>query len=187
MEKTLENGKEKILSREEILAVISNFVENSTVVKQESDADGVFLLNTKIEGEKPGETVQYEYVRKGKFPGHSNSLETVIDIVYYKEGEAIGGNTIAQYNPETKKFHKLDENGNLENPIELRGEKTHTPEEPESIEQKNELKEQYAEDQNKRNELQEKLNSDNLDEIKPQILGKEADMRDIEKKLDDDN
>lgn len=104
MENFAEKTPERIPDRVEILEVISRFCENPTVVRELSDDLGIYLLEVSVSGENPSETINYEYRRKGVFPNHNESTETVIHKVYYENGTPVGGENVADL-----------KNGNWEN------------------------------------------------------------------------
>lgn len=101
MENQFEKGPERIPTKDEVMEVISRFAENTVPVRELSDEQGLYLLEVKIEGQNPGETTQYEYMRKGQFADGNQSLGTVIHVVFYEDGVPCGGNDVANYNPET--------------------------------------------------------------------------------------
>ncbi|MEK7609976.1 MAG: hypothetical protein AAB470_02560 [Patescibacteria group bacterium] len=96
-----EKGPERIPTKEEVLEVIARYIENATFVRELSDEQGLYLLEVKVQGEKTGETIQYEYIRKGKFPNHNESVSTVIHIVYYENEIPVGGHDVANFDSET--------------------------------------------------------------------------------------
>lgn len=101
MENPIEKGPERILSKEEVMEVISRYAENAEMVRELSDEQGLYLLEVKVPGEKEGETTQYEYMRKGRFPNHNEASETALHKVYYDGEMPVGGDKVAIYNPET--------------------------------------------------------------------------------------
>ncbi len=101
MENFIEKSPEKIPTKQEVLDVISRFVENPTIVIELADERGLYSLEVKVEGKKPGETIQYEYLRKGSFPNGYKSTSTVIHVVYREDGKVVWGENVADYNYET--------------------------------------------------------------------------------------
>jgi hypothetical protein len=101
MENLIEKGPERILSKEEVLEVIARYGENAELVRELSDEQGLYLLEAKIEGKEPGEVIQYEYMRKGRFPNHNEASETALHVVYYQDEIPVGGDKVAVYNSET--------------------------------------------------------------------------------------
>jgi hypothetical protein len=95
MENAFERGQEMIPTRDEVMEVVSRFAEGFVLVRELSDEQGLYLLEAKIEGEKPGETTQFEYMRKGQFPNGNQSSETVIHVVFYQDGIPCGGHDVA--------------------------------------------------------------------------------------------
>ena len=107
MENQFEKGPERILSKEEVLEKISRFAENSTITRELSDEQGLCILETKVEGTKPGEHSEYRYIRKGKH-GKSESSATVIHVVYYEDETPVGGHNCSDYNHETGEWEPID-------------------------------------------------------------------------------
>lgn len=97
----IEKSPEKIPTKNEVLEVISRFAENITFVRELSDSQGLYLLEEKVEGEKLGESIEYMYIRKGKFPNRNESLETTIFVTYYEDDIPITGYNVANYNSVT--------------------------------------------------------------------------------------
>lgn len=101
MNNSFEKGPERIPTKDEVLEMIARIAENAVPVRELSDEQGLYLLETKIEGDTPGETTQYEYRRKGQFPNGNQSLETVIHVVFYQDEVPCGGHDLVNYNSET--------------------------------------------------------------------------------------
>jgi len=108
MKNPFEKGPERIPTKEKVMEAISRLTETSEVVRELSDEQGLYLLEAKVPGDEPGEFVQYEYIRKGRYPDGNESSATAIHIVYY-EGEApVGGHNVADYDQETGEW-KVEE------------------------------------------------------------------------------
>ena len=101
MENSFERKQERILTREEVIEVISRYVENFTLVRELTDEQGLYLLEAQIDGKEKRETIQYMYMRKGRFPNHNETAETAINVVYYQDGIPVGGDNVAVFNDET--------------------------------------------------------------------------------------
>ncbi len=103
-----QEGKETehVLSREEVLEAITQHVEGYTIERELSDAEGVYLLEARVVGEKPGEVTEYRYQRKGEF-GRNQSLQTAIHVAYYEDDMPVGGTTIANYNETTGEWEPV--------------------------------------------------------------------------------
>ena len=97
---------ERILSKEDVMEAISRYAENATLVRELSDEQGLYLLDVKIEGEKPGETTQYEYMRKGRFLNQNQASETAIHKVYYEDEMPVGGEKVAVYKSESGEWEE---------------------------------------------------------------------------------
>ena len=107
MENQIEKGPERIPTKAEVMEVIARFAENSTLVKELSDGQGLYLLWVKAEGKEPGESLQYEYMRKGRFPNQNEASETTINVVYSQDGKLVSGTTAAIYRPETGEWKEV--------------------------------------------------------------------------------
>jgi hypothetical protein len=97
-----ENSAERIPSREEVISEIGKHCENPIVTRELSDEMGVYLLEMEVPGDKPGETTLYIYQRKGEFPNGSKAEETIINVAYLEDGVPVGGQSVAEYDPETE-------------------------------------------------------------------------------------
>lgn len=106
MENSIEKSSERILAKVEVLEAIARYTENAVLVRELSDVDGLYLLEVKIEGREPGKSIQYEYMRRGRFPNHNQASETAIYMVHYQGEMPIGGEKIAVYDPETDSWQK---------------------------------------------------------------------------------
>ncbi len=106
-ENSIENSREKIPTEQEVLEVISRFAENATFVRELSDNNGLYLLEVKVESEKPGEFTEYQYIRKGIFPNRNQALETTVYATYYQDGIPISGHNVAHFDPETEGWQEV--------------------------------------------------------------------------------
>lgn len=104
MENPFENKPAEILTKEKIL---SRIPERAHLVRELSDEQGLYLLEVEVKGEKPGETIQFEYMRKGRYPNKNEASESAIHAVYYQDGQPISGAKIAVYNYETGEWEKV--------------------------------------------------------------------------------
>lgn len=107
LENQFEGKAEKIPTREEVLEIIKGFAEQTQFVRELSDDKGLYLLENSMQGKNEGETIQYEYIRKGRFPNHNESSVTSIEVVYYENGIPYDGNTIATFDEEDGLWKKL--------------------------------------------------------------------------------
>ncbi|HEU0048139.1 MAG TPA: hypothetical protein VFQ43_11100 [Nitrososphaera sp.] len=88
-----------VLSREEVLKAIEQHVEGYTIERELSDAKGLYLLEARVVGEKPGKVTEYRYHRQGEA---GKSTQTVIYVTYYENDIPVGGATVANYNEKTR-------------------------------------------------------------------------------------
>ncbi|HEY4498861.1 MAG TPA: hypothetical protein VJH94_02235 [Candidatus Paceibacterota bacterium] len=96
-----------ILTREEVLEAIGQHIEGYAIERELSDAEGVYLLEARVAGEKPGEVTEYRYQRKGEF-GRNQSAQTAIHVAYYEDDVPVGGTTVANYNEKTGIWEKAE-------------------------------------------------------------------------------
>ena len=97
----LEKSLERIPNKKEVIIAMSRFLENLAVTRELSDDRGLYLLEAQVSGKKPGETIEYQYMRKGAFPNQNREVETSICAYYYQDGTPVSGETIAVYESET--------------------------------------------------------------------------------------
>lgn len=97
---------EKIPTREEVIQIFERYATDYRIVYEQFDQYGPVLLYIEVSGDKPGETVQYQYMRKGNFSGQPERSATTMHIVYYKDGVPTGGYNIACYIDETGQWEE---------------------------------------------------------------------------------
>jgi hypothetical protein len=101
MEGSIEKGPEKVLTLEGVLHAIDRFGEKTTLVRELHDEKGPYRIEVETAGKVPGETVHYEYMRKGTFPGIHSSAKTVLCAEYYTNGILTSAVTVADYHEES--------------------------------------------------------------------------------------
>jgi|LakMenEpi03Aug12_release.lakeMendotaPanAssembly.Ray.scaffolds.fasta_scaffold1701917_1 hypothetical protein len=106
-ENQIENGQERILTREEILLEISNFTENFYFLRELSDEHGIYLLEVKVEGKSSGEFDEYLYIRKGGARNNNTTSETTIFVTHYKDDIPISGENLALFKSETGEWEEV--------------------------------------------------------------------------------
>ena len=77
------------------MKIIGRSAERAQMVRELSDEQGLYLLEAVVEGKEPGETISYEYMRKGRFPNNNQASRTAIHRVYYQNGVPISGEDVA--------------------------------------------------------------------------------------------
>jgi hypothetical protein len=102
-----EKSTEQILRKDEVMNVIRRYAENPKQVRELADDQGLYLLEVSVSGEKEGETIHYEYMRKGRFPNNNEASETAIHKVYYDGDMPVGGDKVAVYKPETDEWEDI--------------------------------------------------------------------------------
>ncbi len=108
MENPIEKGPERILTKEDVMEVIARHAENAILVRELSDEQGLYLLEVKVEGKESDEIIQYQYMRKGRFPNHNEASETAIHAVYYQGETPVGGDKIAVYKSEMGGWEEVE-------------------------------------------------------------------------------
>ena len=89
-----------MLTNEQVLEAIGQHVEGYVIERELSDPEGVYLLEARVAGEKPGEVTEYRYQRKGEF-GRNQNAQTTIQVAYYENDIPVGGKTVANYDEKT--------------------------------------------------------------------------------------
>ncbi len=104
-----ENAPEKFPTKEEIFEFIRTAFEkeNLVVVREESNTEGLYLIDVKSEETADGEVAQYEYMRKGNFGDLGGAIETAIYVTYYQDEIPIGGEKVAVYDHESGNWVKI--------------------------------------------------------------------------------
>lgn len=109
-ENPIERGPEGIPTKEEVLSVIGAHVENAeriSVIQELFDEQGLYFLEVRVEVENDHDETRYEYTRKGVYLDGNASAETVIHVVFYRDGEAVGGHNIAEYSGEAGRWETI--------------------------------------------------------------------------------
>ncbi len=104
---SIENKRETILSSQEVLDALSQYIEGYTLGRELSDEQGVYLREVERTGENGGETIEYQYMRKGNHGRQNVSTETAISVIYYENGMPVGGNRVAILNEETGEWRRV--------------------------------------------------------------------------------
>lgn len=110
-----ENIVEKMPTKEEIVAIVESVtgLRNPKITREESDENGLLILDIETLGDGPGEIKSYEYVRKVAYNeeiGHGAS-ESRISITYYDErGIPFTGHNFAMYHPDKDEWQFFDHN-----------------------------------------------------------------------------
>jgi hypothetical protein len=99
----LEKSPERIPTKVEVMEIISRFVENPTISRELSDAQGLYLLEAEIKGQEQGEIIEYQYMRKGMH-GKNQARETGICVTSYKDGVPEHSEMVLVYNPESNQW-----------------------------------------------------------------------------------
>ena len=92
-----EGKKEKIPTKEEVLAAMGITLENCIEPPKElADENGLYSFEAKVKGEKEGEVIEYDYKRKGEFDGGHHTIEgysssgtSIHEAIYGKDGNFI--------------------------------------------------------------------------------------------------
>jgi len=104
---SIEQGNERFPTREDILAQIRSRCEGVEIHQELSDADGLYFLETRKQGEKPNEFTEYTYVRKGNFPNGLRTADTAIVVCHCVDDVAQFADVVAKYDSETGEWTAL--------------------------------------------------------------------------------
>jgi len=97
-----EDHSERIPSKEEVLDVLDVLAKGEKFdhVRERFDDKGLYLLEIKIDDPKTGESIHFEYRRKGKYP-EGATASTVVNIEFYSDGQYVNGHNVADLDPKT--------------------------------------------------------------------------------------
>ena len=97
-----ESMPERIPSKAEVLEVLTVLAEGKKFepVREKFNENGLYLLEVKIVDAFTGESIHFEYRRKGKYPEGATG-STVINIEFYSGDQCIGGHNVADLDPKT--------------------------------------------------------------------------------------
>lgn len=104
----MERAKERIPTRNEILGAMLRFAGSTNVTLERPDAEGIYLLEVTIEGKEKGETLEYQYIRKGRHANGNQESETSIHVTYCQDGMPISGDKVASYNPRDGSWNSVN-------------------------------------------------------------------------------
>lgn len=105
MENPMGHRIERILSKHEIMEVLSRYTEGKGEITRElSNKEGVYLLEVTTKGPEEGRTAEFTYRRRGSHTDKIRSSETVIDVCYWKDGIPDDADTLATHNSETNEW-----------------------------------------------------------------------------------
>jgi hypothetical protein len=99
----LEKSPERIPNKVEVMEIISRFVENTTISRELSDAQGLYLLEAEVKGREEGEIIEYQYMRKG-IHGKNQARETGICLTTYVNGVPAHSDMVLVYSPESNQW-----------------------------------------------------------------------------------
>ncbi len=94
-----EMNPEHIPSAEEVHSVFRELIGQGREYKEtkkREDEKGLYLLDVEVPGEGAGETIGYDYLRKGRYPERESST-TEIHVTYYENGVPVGGTSAAVF------------------------------------------------------------------------------------------
>ncbi len=93
---------EWIPTKEIVLEIISRFAENMVITSEKSDDKGLYRLETKLEGDKPGSFTEYLYLRKGNYPDGNSTSATEIHAIHYENDMPCSSDLLSSYNYEAQ-------------------------------------------------------------------------------------
>ena len=96
MNESFNPNPERIPTKAEILEVLGRYSGPSVFEREKSDGKGICLLEVRVTNPETGEISEYSYMRKGKL--------TSIHVAYYEGEMPIGGDILAELNPQTGKW-----------------------------------------------------------------------------------
>ena len=108
MENIPQNKPERIVSKEELLEIISRFAPHAVVVKETTDDKGVSFLELKAEGEKEGTFTEIDY-RRDKHNMSRDGVRLIsIHMTSYEDDMPFTGNEIRLCESESGEWVETD-------------------------------------------------------------------------------
>ena len=99
----MERNRERILTKSEVMEIISRLVENPTISRELSDTQGLYLLEAEINDPEKDQTIEYQYMRKG-IHGKNQARETGICMTSYIKGIPEHSEMILVYNSKNNEW-----------------------------------------------------------------------------------
>ncbi len=107
-----EGSQEKILSKQEVLEALLPYISNvsgaeileTSITRELSDGDGLYLLEVARPGAKEGEVDEYRYMRAGTFGRNSTDTTHLAVVNYDSDGMPVGGYVFSELNEKTKEW-----------------------------------------------------------------------------------
>lgn len=93
-----EQESEHIPTPEEVRSVLQELIgKEYREVRRIDDEKGLYLLEVEVPGESKDETIEFAYMRKGRYEGNNAITETEIHVTYFENGVPISGTSAARY------------------------------------------------------------------------------------------
>jgi hypothetical protein len=105
MKNPIEDGPERIPTKESVMEVISRFTKNAVLVQELFNEQDLSLLEMEVKGKEDGETVRYEYARPVK---SSDNREIAIYRTIYRGEVPMGGDKISVFYSETGEWEDVE-------------------------------------------------------------------------------
>jgi hypothetical protein len=88
---SLESASEQAFSRDKILSIIEQRLENFTIKRELHDTNGLYLLEVQSVPNSEGEVTQYEFMRQGRHEGHNQASQSAIRVIYLRDDIPLPG------------------------------------------------------------------------------------------------
>jgi hypothetical protein len=109
-ENPLEQRNERILSKQEIMQVLSRYTEGKGEITRElANGEGIYLLEVTTKGPEEGRTTEFTYSRSGVHTDKIRNAKTVIEVCYWKDGIPDDADTLATYGAGEWFHHPVEE------------------------------------------------------------------------------
>ena len=93
----IEKNPERAPALEEVLSILRRITTKEyKEVRKRIDEKGLYLLDVTVPGASANEITEYSYMRKGQYK-EGKSATTGIQVYYYKDGQPMGGTTVADF------------------------------------------------------------------------------------------
>lgn len=100
----IETNPERVFTKEAVIELVDSLAaqthaEKPQILRELSDENGLYLLELRIETKIHGYTLEFEYMRKGRY-GRNQASATALHLMLYVDGVPQTGDRIAEYNAE---------------------------------------------------------------------------------------
>jgi hypothetical protein len=113
MNNPFETHTERILTKEEVVEIISNWTNGAETVPEFTreivDESGLRIYEVRVNGDKPGEYCEYLFQRKGGGPEGNVAKVSIVSLTFYVDDFPVSGHNIAEFNDESGEWKYMQD------------------------------------------------------------------------------